>query len=134
MDPSPFDVPITALYVGIHGIFALALAIYVAIRRGQTKISLGDGGNESMLQAIRVQGNYLEYVPIALLMILVLELMQTSSIILHVMGGLLIIGRLAHWQGLHSNPGRSKGRGIGTSLTFVVYLIGIVYCLIYALN
>jgi uncharacterized membrane protein YecN with MAPEG domain len=122
------EIPITTLYVAIHGLIILGMAVFVARRRGAAKISLGDGGNESLLAAMRVQGNYGEYAPIALMMILVLELMGGTPLLLHGLGIALTIGRLAHWQGLASSTGTSVGRAIGTSLTFLVILVGAVVC------
>ena len=123
-------VPITMLYVAIHGLMILSMAIFVAKRRSATKIQLGDGGNDDMLSAMRVMGNYGEYAPIVMMMLLVLEIMGGTPTLLHSMGIIFTAGRLAHWQGLASSPGISKGRGIGTTLTFLTILIGIVACLI----
>jgi len=129
-----FQIPITALYVGLNGLIALALAYLVTRRRQATKVGFGDGGKPEMLQAIRVQGNFVEYVPIALLFVFVLELMQAPLWLLHGLGAALTIGRVAHAQGLSSSTGQTVGRGVGTALTWLVYLVGAVACLYYALG
>ena len=130
----PIDIPITSLYVAIHGAIILGMAIFVARRRGAAKINLGDGGNMELLAGMRVMGNYGEYAPIVLMMILVLELMGGTSLLLHGMGATFTLGRLAHWQGLASSSGTSKGRAIGTSLSFLVILVGIVVSLMAAFS
>ncbi|MGB7416130.1 MAG: MAPEG family protein [Thermosynechococcaceae cyanobacterium] len=74
-------------------------------------------------------GNFTEYVPLALLFILVLELMSSPPWFLWSMGSLLTIGRITHAWGLIKTYGPSPGRAIGFSLTWFVYICGVVACL-----
>ena len=67
-------VPITALYTAILALVVLALAANVSIHRGKLKVDIGDGDNPQMLRMIRIHGNAVEYVPIALLLMGVYEL------------------------------------------------------------
>lgn len=73
-------IPVSATYVGIHALIALYFAFRVTMMRRKTGVGFGDAGNEELQRAIRVQGNNLEYVPIALLLILVLEIMGKSVV------------------------------------------------------
>ena len=122
------SIPITLVTLALLALLNLGISVYVAKRRGDTKVSLGDGGNETMLQATRIHGNFTEYVPIALIMMLAIEVAGGPGWLLHVIGDSLLIGRLLHAWGLHSAAGRSMGRGFGTLLTYISYLFAIGGC------
>jgi uncharacterized membrane protein YecN with MAPEG domain len=59
-------------------------------------------------------------VPLALLLLLVLELNQTLPLLLHAFGIALVIGRIIHAVGLSGTPGHSSGRVVGAAITLVV--------------
>ena len=118
--------PITALYAGLLGLLMLILAFRVVAVRRATSIGLGDGGNALLFSRIRIHGNAAEYVPLALVLMLLLEINGASAGWLHVLGIALVIGRLAHAQGLTLSSGVSPGRLIGNVLTWAVILIAAV--------
>jgi uncharacterized protein len=81
---------------------------------------------------VRAYGNFMEYVPMALLFILALELMNLSTWLLWVLGSALTVGRVAHAYGVIKTYGPSQGRAIGFFLTWFVYLLGTSACLYYS--
>ena len=86
-----------------------------------------------MLQRkIRAHGNFAEYVPHALLFVLVLELMQVQIWLLWLLGSSLSVARIAHAWGLIKTYGPSPGRAIGFFLTWFVYIVGSAACIYYA--
>jgi uncharacterized protein len=92
-----------------------------------TKIS-----NDGVLQRkVRAFGNFMEYVPLALLFILTLELMNTQAWLLWLLGGTITVARVAHAWGLIKTYGPSPGRAIGFFLTWFVYLVGAGACIYY---
>ena len=108
---------VSPLYVGLACLMIVALALVVSLRRNKFRVGLGDGNQITLLQAIRTHGNFAEFVPLALLAIVVLEATGESRYIIHVLGIALIVGRLCHAIGLLSTAGQSIGRRIGTALT-----------------
>lgn len=118
--------PITAFYAGLLGILMLILAFRVVAVRRATAIGLGDGGDALLFSRIRIHGNAAEYVPLALLLMLIFELNGGSARWLHVLGIALLIGRLAHAQGLSQSTGTSAGRFVGNVLTWSVILIAAI--------
>ena len=66
--------------------------------------------------------NAAEHLPIALLLLLLLDLGQTPPSWLHVFGVLLIVGRVLHAIGLSRTAGPSPGRVLGMVLTWGVML------------
>lgn len=113
---------ITGLYAALVALLMMGLAIRVIRLRRRTSIGLGDGGNRAVACAARAHGNAAEYVPLALILLLVLELNQTLPMLLHVFGIVLVIARVAHAIGLSQTPGVSAGRAIGAGLTLLVIL------------
>lgn len=120
---------ISSFYIGINVLLIFVLAMYVVVLRMRHKVGIGDGGVPEMLRAIRVHANALEYVPLALLMILVLELMGVAASHLHGLGLALTLGRLLHAWGLARSSGTSPGRFIGTLCTWGVFLYAAVLCI-----
>ncbi len=119
---------IVALYAALNAIITLVLAFNAAQTRGKTKILLGDGGNEDMLRAMRAHANNVEYVPLALVLLVLLGLLQSSVYLIHGVGIALTIGRIAHGIGLSTKSGVTAGRAIGAMLTMgamVAEIIGL---------
>ena len=115
---------ITMLYAGILGLFSLVLAGMVVRQRLRNKVGTGDGGVPALDGAIRAHGNFIEYVPLALLLILLLELAAQAPLKLHLFGAALVIGRVLHAFGLSTRPGKtSVGRFWGTIVTWLVVLL-----------
>lgn len=113
---------VTALYAALLALILLALSMRVIATRRRLRIAIGDAGDDSLARRIRAQGNFTEYVPIALILMLVSELGGASEWMLHALGVTLVLGRATHAWSLsaHSIPGRT----IGMSLTFLVLLAG----------
>lgn len=103
----------TILYAGALGIVFLVLTIRVIQQRGSTGISLGDGGDVALIRRIRAHANFVEYVPLSVLMIGYLEIQGLGNLWLHILGGSLLLGRLMHGYAFaftdHSPIGRSGG-------------------------
>lgn len=118
---------VSMITASLLGIMLLFLGGYVVAGRVKFKIDMGDGGNEQMRQRIRTQANFVEYVPLALILIMLVEAGKIGPGWLPAaMAATLIVARLWHAQGLLSNPGESAGRFMGTNLTGLVILVGAV--------
>jgi uncharacterized protein len=115
--------PITALYAGLAALLILALAALVIPQRYRVKAGIGDGNDPKLARAIRVHGNAVEYVPICLILIGLLEAGGTSGTVIHALGVTLIIGRISHAIGYSRNENQSVGRAAGMILTWMVMLI-----------
>ena len=114
---------ITALYAGILGFLGLVLASRVVQNRQRHRIQLGDAGNVEMQRAMRVFGNFTEYVPMILLLIGFGEMLGAHKVLTHILGGGLLVARLCHAVGLSQTSGRSFGRAAGVVLTWLTLLV-----------
>ncbi len=127
MTPTPLT--ITPVYAAILGILYLTLAVTVIRGRYRLRISLGDGGEESLTRRIRAHGNFAEYAPMALLLIAFAELGGANGVILHGAGAALLVGRGLHAYALALTEGNLFARRYGMILTFAAIVIGIGACL-----
>lgn len=116
----PMHMPrIALLFVSLHIVLMLALAIRVVGHRRALKIGIGDGGDTRLARKVRAHANFIEYVPVALLMLALLELGGLGAMWLWALGGTLLLARVLHASGLSRHAGHSFGRFWGTVLTWL---------------
>ncbi len=115
----------TLLYASLFALFGLVLSFRAGTFRARTGISLlyGEPQNLELAERVRAHQNFLEYVPIVLIVMGAAEASGGSPAFLHALGSLLLVARVAHVIGLrHDNmahPGRIVGAG-GTALITVL--------------
>ncbi len=107
--------PITLLYTSILAVFALVLSFQAGGFRGKAGVSVlfGDPVNMELVERVRRHQNFLEYVPMLLIMFGAIEISGGSSMFLYIVGDLLIIARIAHAIGLKHDDMAHPGRLIG---------------------
>ncbi len=119
---NPFPIPITAVFTGILALMLVGISIRVTVHRAKKKISFSDGGDKVMAAAIRVQGNFIEYVPMALAVMGLIEAMGAKHWIVYLFGAVLVLARITHAFGLYA--GVFPARVVGTSSTWVLLALG----------
>jgi hypothetical protein len=119
-------VPITALYAVILGVIAAALIGPIGPLRLKKQISVLDGGDAELLIAMRRHGNFTEHVPLALILMMIVELNGASGTLLHGVGIVLVLARIAHPLGLKVDDLTAKLRlvgAVGTLLATVALIV-----------
>ena len=111
--------PITAAYGAILALIILALGINVTVHRVKLKVPLGDGGNPTMLRMIRLHGNAIEYIPLALILMALYEFNGGWHLALHIIGIALIAARLIQTAAMWGTEMPGAGRGIGQTTTWL---------------
>lgn len=125
---------VTLLVAGLHGVLLLMLAWpIVALRRGR-RIGLGDGGDAQLQRRIRAHGNFVEYVPIALLVLALLEMSGLRALYVAALGATLLIARVLHAVGVSRASGVSFGRFWGTLGTWAVVLVASALAIVRAVS
>ena len=80
------SIQITAVYASLLAILYIVLSYRVAQRRMRFQVGLGTGQNTELERAVRIHGNFAEYVPIALLLLAFLETGGGPAWAVHVAG------------------------------------------------
>lgn len=111
---------ITPLYAGFFGIMLVVLSWRVnELRVKHEHAQMRDFNHNELTAAVRIRDNIIEYLPMALLLMWMLETMQFNPWVIHGLGVLIIIARLLHLQGLSEPSGNGRGRKLGTRLTWL---------------
>jgi uncharacterized membrane protein YecN with MAPEG domain len=134
MNPFLMPLQMVAFYAAINALIMIVLGMLVVRARVRTRTEIGDGGDPALLGPLRAHANNTEYVPLAIVLMMLLYALGASVIVIHVVGVTLTLGRLLHAFGLTRNVGTSAGRLTGMVLTWLAYIIAIVVTLWLALQ
>ena len=113
----------TSFYASVLTLIYVFLALRVMRHRTIKDISLGTGGDPELERMIRVHANFAEYVPLALILMIALELQFADQIVLHGIGILLIVARSVHAYGLSQVNDTRNFRLWGMRLTIFMMVV-----------
>lgn len=128
---------ITSKLVALLAMQMLVLSMLVSFRRVSLGKSQGDiakfpyqdGGDETLRRRMRAFGNFIEYTPMCVIIIAVMEFNQIEPKILWWLGGAFIAGRLLHSIGMLTNPHFPLPRILGMLSTYAALIAGLVWWL-----
>jgi uncharacterized membrane protein YecN with MAPEG domain len=115
--------PITGLYAGLLTLISLYLWMGVSGTRMKTRISLLHGDDLHLAEKVRRHANFSEHVPLALVLLGIIEINHARAGLLHGLGIVLTLGRVLHPLGIRHDVIPHPLRGIGAGATFVVTLV-----------
>jgi hypothetical protein len=110
-------IPVTVLSLSVLALWFLRLTARVIGYRLKHRVSLGDGGHDDLRLAIRAQGNFSEYVPIGVLLILAAELQGANMALLALLAAAFVLGRVLHGYAFAFAAANPKLRRAGMHLT-----------------
>lgn len=110
--------PVTSTYAALLALLLLVLSLLVIRQRLHSRVAIGTEGGAALLRAARAQGNFTEYVPVILVLLLLLEAGGASAGLLHGLGATTLLGRVLHGFGISRSPERLRFRQAGMALTF----------------
>ena len=119
---------VTPLYALPLAAIFLVLWFRVSSMRGTMNLSFGDNGNMQLLQRIRQHGNFVEWTCFVLILMILAEGMGAPAIYLHISGGLLLLGRIAHPFGLVPGSAAHPLRYVGNG-TNILATLNMMVCL-----
>lgn len=125
--------PLTSIYAALLGLLLVVLSMNVSRVRGVAKVSLGDGGHQGLIHAIRAQGNFIEYVPMAVILIALAEGQNAPAVAIHVLGVALVVGRVLQALGLVRAKAPMAFRFVGSLTTYLVILLTALGLLVHRL-
>jgi hypothetical protein len=113
----------------------MALNIWLGSRisklRHQFKVSVGDGGHESLLRRMRAQANFIENAPFVLVTMAALEVSGTNQLVLAVLAGIFLVSRVVHAIGMDAAEFR-RWRMVGMMGSALVTVALIIWALVCA--
>ncbi len=124
---------ITALYAALLAPLYVLLALRVIAVRRRMRVAVGDGGDAELQRRMRVQANFAEFVPFALLLLALAEGLGSPPALLHVLGLALLAGRLSHAWGMSQAQEVFGFRAAGMMASFTVIATAALLCLLGAL-
>ena len=124
--------PITLTIAAAAALLNLWLAVRIGRVRIAGKVLHGDGGNPLLLRRMRAQANFIEYTPIVLILLALVEAARGTHGWLWAVGLAYVVARIAHAFGMDSetsNPWRGAGIGVTmlVMLGLALYALVIVY-------
>ena len=117
---------ITPIYIAILGLLLVPITMRVSLFRIKSKILLGTGDDPEMVRRMRGQANFIETVPMALFLLIVMELLGASSAWLNTLGITLVLGRISHYFGL-IEVAPMAFRVFGILATMLTILLGSIW-------
>ena len=126
---------ITLSYASLLGLLQVTLAYKAGSSRLKTNTLLGDGNQSEVLQKIRAHGNLIEYAPIFLILLALIEMQGVALWKIHALGSLFFLARIAHSYGMYISTESTPPRLIGILVTWFLIAGMSVYGLVnYILN
>ncbi|WP_414901536.1 MAPEG family protein [Sphingomonas flavalba] len=116
--------PITLTIAGAAALINIWLGWRCGQIRTREKIFIGDGGNPLLVARMRAHANFIEYTPIVLILIGLIELAEGTSPWLWTVGVVYVLARICHGFGM---DGVVRLRVIGTVVTMLT-LAGLGIC------
>ncbi len=123
--------PVFFVCAGLLGLLGVSLTLAVGRLRVQKKIFLGDGGDKEMLSAIRAHANFMEFVPLCLLLIYMVSDFHGFWTVA-VLSLALLLARVLHAGGMLGFI--PMGRTIGASVTTIALLVASVLMVVVGFN
>jgi uncharacterized protein len=111
---------VTAFTAGLIIVMQMALAFTVVRTRRRARQSIGDGGNQQLLLAIRRHGNFAENAAIFIACSTLLEIMGGGGTGLMILRAGFVLGRIGHLIGLSMKRTVNAFRIGGIVLTITV--------------
>ncbi|WAT18731.1 MAPEG family protein [Aurantiacibacter sp. MUD11] len=125
------ELHITLLSAGLAALINLWLSMRCGKARQAAKVAHGDGGDVALGRHMRAHANFAEYTPIALVLILVLELSGQAGWLLGSTALVFLLGRVLHAIGMQDEK-PALPRMLGMMTTMLPYLIWIVWAALVA--
>ncbi|MDX1587656.1 MAG: MAPEG family protein [Oleiphilaceae bacterium] len=115
--------PITPLYAVVLVVIKLLLVWRVVQLRQRHNIGLGEGQHRELQVAVRAHGNYMEAMPLMLILLFMAEMNGVATAVLHGVGLVFVASRIAHAVGMVQGRGRyAPNRALGVVGTWLALL------------
>jgi len=112
-------------YTSLLSVLFIVLSVRTLLLRRKLQVAVGDGGHRILQRAIRAHSNFIEYVPLSILLIFFAQGVTRNSIWTHVLCVTLLLGRILHAYGVSQVKEKFIFRISGIAFTFTVMAVAI---------
>ncbi|MEP5152106.1 MAPEG family protein [Planktotalea sp.] len=129
--------PITTTCAALLGLISVPLTIHVSVRRAMIGLKSGKidaavfgHADDLMLRnSIRAFGNFVEYTPLALILLALLEGQGAPSGLVWGIGGAFVAGRVVHGLAMTFISHNPAPRGLAMLATYAAFLVPSIWML-----
>lgn len=108
---------VTPVYAALLALVFVFLSLRTLMLRRITKITVGTDNNVTLTRAVRAHANFVEYTPLAIILIYMLEAQQHNVFLIHALCIALLLGRAIHAFGISQTQENIRYRVVGMALT-----------------
>lgn len=109
---------ITGLFAALLALLYIRMSLKIVGLRRKLKISYGFGPQNEIIGPVSAHGNFAAYAPVLLVLLFLLEQSGDVPVVLiYLLGGVIFVGRLCHYQGVCAKKTDFKKRVLGMQLT-----------------
>ena len=123
-------IEITATYAAVLALMMMGLFYYVTMLRASADVSINDGGNIALAERMRRHGNFVETVPMALIVLALAEAAGMGATYVHAAGLILIASRVVHPFGVRHDKAATFARiasGSGTTIAILIPVASLLF-------
>ena len=124
---------VTILYAGLFGLLLLVLSLNIFREYIRIAVNSTARSEELWKRAERAQHSFIEFVPMCLILMLMIELHGAPGPVLHSLGIMLICARILHAYGVNKGSAANVMRIIGTQTTYLTLMISSLAAVYYSL-
>lgn len=124
---------VTIFYAGLFGLLLLVLSLNIFREWVHVASGVRSESEERWKRSERVQRSFVEFVPMCLLLIFLIEAHGAPKVVLHGLGLGLLFARVLHAYGVGQSKLDNVMRVIGTQLTFLILMICSLAAIYYSL-
>jgi uncharacterized membrane protein YecN with MAPEG domain len=114
---------IVPIYAAVLTFIYIFLSSRVIQSRIVNRIGLGTGGHRGLERRMRIHANFAEYVPLALLLLVFMEMQDSSAWLLHLLCVALVLARIGHAVALWDEKEIAPLRIASVMTTFIVLAV-----------
>lgn len=117
----PFPIITTALAVAF-AILMVLLSLQTSMRRAKLGVAHGDAEDETLRRRVRAHGNFIEYAPFAVVLVLLVEVAGNSPRVTATLALSLALARVLHAIGMLYTSGPAL-RGAGMLIQHAAFIL-----------
>ena len=117
----PFPIITTALAVAF-AILMVLLSLQTSMRRAKLGVAHGDAEDETLRRRVRAHGNFIEYAPFAVVLVLLVEVAGNSPRVTATLALSLALARVLHAIGMLYTSGPAL-RGAGLLIQHAAFIL-----------